>query len=249
MGQLQIPDVERRCDVEMKLADGTVLVADIHLPSHREQAPALLQRTPYGRVWAATESFAPPAWYASRGFAVVCQDVRGCGDSGGTFDPFKHEAQDGAETIAWVAAQPWCSGAVGTYGFSYPGVIQLLTAALKPPALRAIAPAMATSSVHTPWLFRGGAFQLAWVHRWMCDLGGAAAARAGDDESAIRFAVLAADPTSLFGTLPLSETFDARLRRHIPFLEEWLAHPPEHDYWKRIARVSTIRPSTCRRCT
>ena len=125
--------------------------------------------------------------------------------------------------------------AVGTYGFSYPGVIQLLTAALKPPALRAIAPAMATSDVRTPWLFRGGAFQLAWIHRWMCDLGGAAAARAGDDEAAMQFALLAADTGSLFGTLPVRETFNARLRRHIPFLEEWLSHPAGDAYWQGIA--------------
>jgi putative CocE/NonD family hydrolase len=233
--QLMIPGVERRCDVEIVLRDGTALIADVYLPVDRERSPALLQRTPYGRVWAVTESYAHPSWYAARGFAVVCQDVRGCGDSEGTFDPFHGEADDGVDTISWIAEQPWCTGAVGTYGFSYPGVIQLLTAALKPPALRAIAPAMATSDVHTPWLFRGGAFQLSWTHRWLCDLGAAAAMRAGDHESAQTFTMMSANPTALFETLPVAATFAPRLRRHIPFLDDWLSHPRGDAYWDAIA--------------
>ena len=235
MRQLMIPGVERRCDVEIVMRDGTALVADVYLPTDRERSPTLLQRTPYGRVWGVTESYAHPSWYAARGFAVVCQDVRGCGESKGTFDPFRGEAEDGVDTIAWIAGQPWCTGAVGTYGFSYPGMIQLLTAALKPPALRAIAPAMATSDVHTPWLFRGGAFQLSWTHRWLCDLGAAAAMRAGDHESAQTFTMMSADPSALFETLPVSATFGPDLRRHIPFLEDWLSHPREDPYWDAIA--------------
>ena len=235
MRQLMIPGVERRCDVEIMMRDGTALIADVYLPADRERSPALLQRTPYGRVWGVTESYAHPSWYAGRGFAVVCQDVRGCGDSNGTFVPFHGEAEDGADTVSWIAGQSWCTGAVGTYGFSYPGVIQLLTAALKPPALRAIAPAMATSDVHTPWLFRGGAFQLSWTHRWLCDLGAAAAMRAGDHEAAQAFTMMSADPSALFETLPVSATFSPDVRRYIPFLEDWLSHPREDAYWEAIA--------------
>jgi putative CocE/NonD family hydrolase len=237
--QLTIPEIHHQREVEIGTRDRTALIADIYRPAATERSPVLLQRTPYGRVSGVTETYAHPSWYATRGFAVVCQDVRGCGDSDGIFNPFHGEAEDGADTISWIAQQPWCNGSVGTYGFSYPGVIQLLTAALKPPALRAIAPAMATSDVHTPWLFRGGAFQLGWTHRWLCDLGVAAATRAGDHESARDFTRMAADPATLFGTLPVSETFGPRLRRYIPFLEEWLSHPQEHEYWRAIA------PRTC----
>ncbi len=235
MRQLMIPGVERLCDAETVMRDGTTLIADVYLPADRDRSPALLQRTPYGRVWGVTESYAHPSWYAARGFAVVCQDVRGSGDSGGNFSPFHGEAQDGVDTISWIGDQSWCTGAVGTYGFSYPGVIQLLTAALKPPALRAIAPAMATSDVHTPWLFRGGAFQLGWTHRWLCDLGAAAALRAGDNEAAQAFTTMSADPSVLFETLPVSATFGPHLRRHIPFVEDWLSRPREDPYWDAIA--------------
>jgi putative CocE/NonD family hydrolase len=42
------------------------------------------------------------------------------------------------DVIAWVAAQDWCDGAVATYGGSYTGRIQWLTALHHPPALRAM---------------------------------------------------------------------------------------------------------------
>ncbi len=40
--------------------------------------------------------------------------------------------------IGWVAAQEWCDGAVCTFGGSYPGRIQWLTALEQPPALAAM---------------------------------------------------------------------------------------------------------------
>ncbi len=79
---------------------------------------------------------------SAKGFAVVCQDVRGRWDSAGDFYPYAAEAADGAHAISWVADQPWCSGKVGTYGFSYGGATQLLAATKAPPALAAHAPGM-----------------------------------------------------------------------------------------------------------
>jgi len=59
---------------------------------------------------------------------VVFADVRGRGDSDGIFQPYRHDGPDGAEVIAWTAAQEWCSGDVATWGASYGGRIQWLTA-------------------------------------------------------------------------------------------------------------------------
>jgi hypothetical protein len=56
------------------------------------------------------------------------QDTRGRFASEGAFVPHVFEARDGADTIAWAAAQPWSSGAVGTFGGSYLGSDQLLAA-------------------------------------------------------------------------------------------------------------------------
>lgn len=52
------------------------------------------------------------------------QDVRGRYGSDGEFEPNVNETSDGVDMIAWVAAQPWSSGVVGTFGGSYPGSTQ-----------------------------------------------------------------------------------------------------------------------------
>ncbi|MBP0650030.1 CocE/NonD family hydrolase, partial [Mycobacterium tuberculosis] len=123
--------------------------------------PVLLMRQPYGRRIASTVVLAHPAWYAAHGYVVVVQDVRGTGDSGGRFDALVHEAEDGAETLAWAAALAEGTGQVGLYGFSYQGVTQYLAlagaiaAGSKRPD--AIAPAMAAWDVRDDWAYEGGA--------------------------------------------------------------------------------------------
>ena len=92
-------------------------------------------RQPYGRDIASTVVYAHPVWFARHGYNVVIQDVRGRGDSEGEFYPFRHEARDGAETIAWLRTRPESNGRVGMYGFSYQGMTQLLAAAEQPEGL------------------------------------------------------------------------------------------------------------------
>ncbi len=48
------------------------------------------------------------------------------------------EQDDALVAIAWIAAQPWCSGAVGTLGYSWGGFNGLQVAARQPPALKAV---------------------------------------------------------------------------------------------------------------
>ena len=94
-------------------------------------APAVVMRTPYGKTgeWQSQRArrFSPKA--GMRSFSV---DVRGRGDSDGIFQPYRHDGPDGAEVLAWVAAQEWCTGDVATYGLSYASRIQWLTALAAP---------------------------------------------------------------------------------------------------------------------
>ena len=46
--------------------------------------------------------------------------------------------------MEWLAAQPWCDGAVGMWGISYGGFTSIQVAKLRPPHLRAIVPVMGT---------------------------------------------------------------------------------------------------------
>ncbi len=79
-------------------------------------------------------------YFAQNGYAAVRVDLRGSGDSDGIlFDEYtQQELDDALEIIAWIAAQPWCSGAVGMMGISWGGFNALQVAALEPPALKAI---------------------------------------------------------------------------------------------------------------
>jgi len=129
------PPLTRRFNVRIPLRDGITLAADLVLPAERP-APAVVMRTPYGRGGDRATERADA--FANAGYAAVWVDVRGRGDSDGLFDPYRNDGLDGVDVIAWTAAQEWCDGAVATYGGSYPGRIQWLTALHQPPALRAM---------------------------------------------------------------------------------------------------------------
>lgn len=117
------------------MREGITLSADLTLPETLP-APAVVVRTPYGKTGKRQSQRAGA--FARAGYAVVFADVRGRGDSDGVFRPYRHDGPDGAEVIAWTAAQQWCSGDVATWGASYGGRVQCLTALEQPPALRAM---------------------------------------------------------------------------------------------------------------
>jgi len=82
-------------------------------------------------------------------FALVARAVR-------RFSGFAQEAADGSATLAWLRQQPWCNGRIGSYGFSYQGLTQLLLA--DPTALPdALAPAMCGLDERLHWASSGGA--------------------------------------------------------------------------------------------
>ena len=123
--------------VRIKMRDGTELVATVFRPADGGRHPAILRRTPYGRG-----SFPPVegAYWASRGYALIVQDVRGRNDSQGEWKPWAHERKDGYDTIEWIASQSWSNGKVGMIGGSYGGMVQWAAAAERHPALKCIVP-------------------------------------------------------------------------------------------------------------
>src|SRR5690349_16264632 len=110
--------------VSMRTRDGVRLDADVYRPIGRGSFPVLLMRQPYGRRIASTVVYAHPQWYASHGYIVVIQDVRGAGTSEGAFRLFENERNDGADTLAWAASLVGGNGRVGMYGFSYQATTQ-----------------------------------------------------------------------------------------------------------------------------
>ncbi len=189
--------VQRDLAVEMR--DGTVLRADVYRPRRPGPHPVLVLRTPYNKVGAQSGVFGHPAWYARHGYIVAVQDTRGRFASDGTFEPYRHEAEDGFDTIAWAAELSGSTGRVGTYGFSYAGANQLLTAILEPPALACAAVGCAGGDFFDGWTYRGGALQLAFIISWTLQaLAGPDAARRGDRKAMERIRALAADMHSAY---------------------------------------------------
>ncbi len=140
--------ITRRYNVRVPLRDGITLAADFVRPAGRP-APAVVLRTPYGR--SGERQSARAEAFARRGYAYVLVDVRGRGDSDGSFVPYRNDGPDGADVIDWVAAQDWCDGQVATHGGSYPGRIQWLTALHRPAALKAMVCLVTPSDPFVEW--------------------------------------------------------------------------------------------------
>jgi predicted acyl esterase len=114
-------------DVAVTMRDGIALLADVLLPRGEGAFPVFVYRTPYGKEFALKDctTFRPAV---ERGYVVVVPDVRGHYTSEGPFRRYPNEGRDGYDTIEWAARRPWSNGAVGTFGLSYPVVVQWLAA-------------------------------------------------------------------------------------------------------------------------
>jgi putative CocE/NonD family hydrolase len=228
-----VDDVLCERDVPVAMRDGTVLRCDVWRPRSGEKVPALLQRQPYDKRMAQAYVYAHPAWYARHGYAVVVEDSRGRGSSEGTFYPLRGDANDGFDTIAWCAAQPWCSGKVASFGFSIPGLNQLLAAAARPSALVAAVPAFYPQGMYDGLVHVGGAFGLAAVLNWSQLLAPDAARRAGrlDLLDDIRNAAGCGGPPP---TLALKDMPFLMKPDLMPFLRDYLEHPAFGAYWQEF---------------
>jgi putative CocE/NonD family hydrolase len=228
-------DVSVERDVECALPDGVVLRSDVYRPAAEVSLPVLLMRLPYNKTTGgANWGYAHPAWYASRGYVVAVQDVRGRFASDGDFYPFRHEAADGYESVEWAARLPGSNGKVGMYGFSYPGATQLLAATAQPPSLAAIAPGFTSSQFYEGWAYSGGAFSLASMTGWATFLAVETARRRGDEAAhAGLLGALGAAP-SLYWHLPLRDYLPL-LDAHAPYFRDWLEHAGYDDYWRETA--------------
>ena len=216
--------------VAVPMRDGVVLRADVWRPGTGGPFPVLIFRTPYGRADAAEASGVTRAAVA-RGYAVVHQDVRGRHGSEGAFDAYRNEGKDGYDTIEWAARQPWSTGAVGTVGLSYPAAVQWLAAKERPPALRAMVPAM-TYAVPEQFWYAGGVWDSSWLDWTWYNIAPDLRRRLGvagpaTDSAAAETAaqgLMAAKRWRPLLTLPDFQGI-------APWYYEWMRHPPRDPWW------------------
>jgi uncharacterized protein len=216
-------------NVEARMRDGVVLRADVYRPDRDGKFPVLLERTPYNKNGDGG-SFGRAA--AARGYVVIIQDVRGRYTSEGEWYTFKHESDDGYETVEWAAALPYSDGKVGMFGGSYVGATQMLAAIAHPPHLAGIFPVVTASNYHDGWTYQGGAFEQWFNQSWTSGLA---------QDTLNRKVEGATNALEGIERLPLTSyplfNFDAAqatsLESLTPYFLDWLRHPSYDDYWKR----------------
>ena len=211
--------VKSRIDFPVPMRDGIKLSTDLYLPAAPGEFPAILIRTPYSNN--AESLVAKGRQFAAMGYACVIQDCRGRWDSEGQFNALQGEAEDGFDTLEWVANQGWCNGRVGTYGGSYLGEVQWAAVSTASPHLFCIAPAIIGSDAYNGF-HPGGAMLLNTALTWSFGADGRTAQN-----------ITSENWTEVFRTLPISQAA-ALHGRDIPFLSEWLSHPARDSYWDQI---------------
>jgi predicted acyl esterase len=203
------------------LKDGTMLAARIWLPVDAEQnpVPAILEYLPYRKRDGTYQRDALTHPYlAGHGYAGVRVDIRGCGESTGLlFDEYaKQEQDDGLEVIAWLAAQPWCNGAVGMMGISWGGFNGLQIAARRPQALKAVVSLCSTDDRYTDDVHYMGGTLLT----------------AGLEWASFFFATMCLPPDPALVGDGWRAMWLERLQNVPLFFELWLQHQRRDVYWK-----------------
>ena len=204
------------------LKDGTTLAARMWLPddAERNPVPAILEYLPYRKRDGTYERDALTHPYlAGHGYAGVRVDIRGSGESAGLLsDEYsEQELADGVEVIAWLAAQPWCSGVVGMMGISWGGFNGLQIAARRPPALKAIVTICSSDDRYADDAhYMGGTL-----------------ITAGLEWAFFFFGTMCLPPDPLLVGEGWRATWLERLANAPLFFEIWLQHQRRDSYWKR----------------
>ena len=211
--------------------DGARLATDVYLPDLGGPAPAVLHRTPYGKLGAG--AVADAEWWAQHGYAAVVQDVRGRHDSDGDWEPYGlHEGPDGHDTVEWIARQPWSTGAVAAAGSSYAAFAAFMAALTGPPALRALVTRVPASGLYHHHFYSGGVFSLARL-AWGTQVSRRVQQEVRSDGGPGRgvFDALAGEDPDIVLHLPVADIGD-RFPMRISWWREWLEHPTEDEYWR-----------------
>ncbi len=219
--------------VPVPMRDGAILYADIYRPVKPGKYPVIVTRTPYGvqRIGVHHERMIK---FARRGYIGIVQDVRGRYESEGKWEPFRDEAEDGYDTVEWIAKQDFSNGKIAMQGGSYLGHNQWAAASQRPPSLDAIFPSVASTNLYANWITMGGAFRLSFNFGW-------GAVRMPNRIMLPQF-WHTADYTpeelkyeNILMHLPL-KTGDLQSAGYaVQHYRDWLAHESYDSYWKAIS--------------
>jgi putative CocE/NonD family hydrolase len=208
-------------DLWIPLPDGGRLSAHLWLPPGAEAAPvpAVVEVSPYRHEdhTRRRDALRHP-YFAEHGYASLRVDIRGSGASSGVLlDEYtEQEQEDVCSVLAWVAAQPWCTGSLGMIGLSWGGFAALQAAARRPPALKAVIALCASADRYGADVkYHGGCVLGCELLPWSSTM--------------LAMSVRPPDP-DLVGE-GWRELWLDRLEQAVPFVETWLAHQRRDEYW------------------
>ena len=228
--------VEENFMVPMR--DGMRLATDVYRPAAGgepvgDRFPVLLHRTPYNK--ASDRLAAQARWFASHGYVVVVQDMRGLYFSEGMFQKYhEFDAPDGADTIQWIVGLDYVLPSVGMWGTSYGAHTQADAAKLNPAGLETLVLTMGgLSDAWTHKVRNHGAFelgqQLGWAHSQLA---------AVTDEPSVRARLEAEGPADWFPDTPFRKGENPLSAA--PNFEDYYLEMQNHgdydDYFRGIGR-------------
>jgi uncharacterized protein len=234
MASLPPKKIHHHETIWIPMADGTRLAGRLWLPQDAEQhpVPAILEYIPYRRRDGTRDGdeLTHPH-LAGHGYACLRLDIRGSGDSEGVIaDEYsKQEHDDAVEAIAWLAAQPWCTGKVGMMGISWGGFNALQVAQRRPPALKAIVTCCSTDDRYADDMHYMGGAHMTGNLEWGSSF----------------FSIMGRAPDPLIVGEKWRQMWQARLAAVTPYYAHWLRHQRRDGYWKHGSVCEDIGAITC----
>lgn len=217
--------IDFKWGVKIPLRDGIHLNATVYTPKDQQApAPCVFTLTPY----IAQNYHDRGVYFAAHGYPFLTVDVRGRGNSEGSFYPLLQEAKDGYDVVEWLARQPYCNGKVAMWGGSYAGYDQWATAKEFPPHLATIVP-VASPYVGVDFPMRNNV-SYPYLVQWLTLTSG----RAAQDKIFGDQGFWAAKYRQWFESGTPFKDLDTLLGNPSPMFKEWIAHPHPDAYLDRF---------------
>ncbi len=216
------------------LADGTRLAARIWLPedADNDPVPAILEYLPYRKRDGTAERDAlTHPYFAGHGYAGVRVDIRGTGESDGMLlDEYTRQEQDDClEVLAWLAKQPWCTGACGMIGISWGGFNGLQVAARRPPELKAVISLCSTDDRYADDIHAMGGCMLVDNVAW----------------ASAMFAIQSHAPDPALVGDRWRRMWLERLENQPLLIDNWLRHQRRDAFWKHASVCEDFASIAC----
>ena len=161
-----------RRDVRVRMRDGGQLATDIYLPAQAAgdnpvRVAAILERTPYGKSQDGTRHASIEVANLFAKIMTTLWRFKDCPrprKSEGKYVEYLSDALDGFDCCAWILAQSWSNGRIGTMGLSYAAHTQAALASAGAPGITAMfMDSGGFANAYQGGIRQGGAFELKQV--------------------------------------------------------------------------------------